>query len=342
MAFPYSSFPSGWFQIGWSGEYEAGDIRPLRYFGQDLVCYRGESSRLVVLDAHCPHLGAHLGYQYDDEVIDDAGRRRIEGDNIRCPWHGWCWSANGENVDIPYSTHRHRGKGPRSWNVREQNGQIFLWHDALAREPSWEPPVLSECSDDGYYPIYPWSIREWKNLTMQPQNVIENGADFEHLRYVHRHTGAIEVLDIGTDGHKFWSDIATTFETPKGELRGRIRPQGWGVGITAVQLSGIHDITHIMCVTPVDHTYSDAFAAVAVRRIPGEPEPNKFAHALVSAEHHQVERDILMWANAKWIERPPFAPEESSGFRLLRKWARQFYPDAPADQPEDDLTPAAI
>ena len=34
----------------------------LRYFDQELVIFRTESGAVKVLDAYCPHMGAHLGY----------------------------------------------------------------------------------------------------------------------------------------------------------------------------------------------------------------------------------------------------------------------------------------
>ncbi|MBM4687865.1 Rieske 2Fe-2S domain-containing protein [Rhodococcus hoagii] len=51
-----------------------GDVKPLHYFGQDLVAYRTEGGRLVVLNAYCEHLGAHLGH---------GGS--VAGDDIQCP-----------------------------------------------------------------------------------------------------------------------------------------------------------------------------------------------------------------------------------------------------------------
>jgi 3-ketosteroid 9alpha-monooxygenase subunit A len=75
---PYTRHPSGWFQVAWSAEIGVGDVRPLRYFDTDLVAFRGTSGRLTVLDAHCPHMGADLGY---------GGR--VEGDDIVCPFHAW-------------------------------------------------------------------------------------------------------------------------------------------------------------------------------------------------------------------------------------------------------------
>ena len=54
---------------------------------QDLVAYRGDGGELHVLDAHCPHFGAHIGH---------GGR--VVGDCVTCPYHGWEWGADGVNV----------------------------------------------------------------------------------------------------------------------------------------------------------------------------------------------------------------------------------------------------
>ncbi|OXH81003.1 Rieske (2Fe-2S) protein, partial [Burkholderia multivorans] len=70
--------PFGWFCIGYSDEVAVGDVKPLRYFGKDLVMFRGESGEIGVLDAYCPHLGAHMGH---------GGT--VEGDSLRCPFHHW-------------------------------------------------------------------------------------------------------------------------------------------------------------------------------------------------------------------------------------------------------------
>ena len=54
--------PWGWFQVLYSGDLAVGESKPLRYFDQDLVIFRTESGAVKVLDAYCPHMGAHLGY----------------------------------------------------------------------------------------------------------------------------------------------------------------------------------------------------------------------------------------------------------------------------------------
>src|SRR5687768_3549653 len=121
--FPYRTFPTGWFQVDWSGALAPGEVKPIRYFDRDLVLYRGTGGEAHIMDAHCPHLGAHLGV---------GGR--VEDDCIVCPFHNWRWDANGENVHVPYSERINKTKRARTWPVLEANGILLMWHDEAGRE----------------------------------------------------------------------------------------------------------------------------------------------------------------------------------------------------------------
>ena len=51
MKVPFTWKVTGWFMVGWSPEFPIGEVRPLRYFGEDLVAYRDEDGVLHVLEA---------------------------------------------------------------------------------------------------------------------------------------------------------------------------------------------------------------------------------------------------------------------------------------------------
>src|SRR5688572_27406062 len=89
---PYDVFPTGWYQIGYSAELAPGDVRPVRYFDKELVLFRTEGGEVSLLDAYCPHLGAHLGYGGE-----------VKGDCIACPFHDWRFTVSGELNEIPYA-----------------------------------------------------------------------------------------------------------------------------------------------------------------------------------------------------------------------------------------------
>ena len=49
--------------------------------------------------------------------------------------------------------------------------------------------------------------------------------------------------------------------------------------------------------------------------------------AMVDATIENTSRDVPIWEHKIYIERPPLVPDDGP-IRELRKWARQFYPDA--------------
>src|SRR5437016_2540548 len=87
-----------------------------------LPCARPSGGEARVMDAHCMHLGAHLGV---------GGR--VENDCLRCPFHGWKFDgANGQCVEIPYGemTHIPPKAHSRSYPTLERNHMIWAWHHA--------------------------------------------------------------------------------------------------------------------------------------------------------------------------------------------------------------------
>ena len=46
-----SVYPRGWFVVAFSSELAAGQVKSARYFGEELVIFRGEDGVAHVLDA---------------------------------------------------------------------------------------------------------------------------------------------------------------------------------------------------------------------------------------------------------------------------------------------------
>jgi 3-ketosteroid 9alpha-monooxygenase subunit A len=92
------AFPRGWFVVAESAEVGRKPCN-VHYFGQDLVLYRGESGRVVMLDAYCPHMGTHLGMSTMSATVQSD--TFLEGDSIRCPFHAWRFGPDGKCNHIP-------------------------------------------------------------------------------------------------------------------------------------------------------------------------------------------------------------------------------------------------
>ena len=131
-------YPNGWFKIAESAEVPAGAVKCVRLMGRELVLFRGAGGALGLLDAHCPHLGAHMG----------VGGAVTPDGCLQCPFHGWKFAPDGRCAEIPYST----GSVPpqaaaRAHRVMETHRIVLAWYDAEGREVTDSPlSVLSSIS----------------------------------------------------------------------------------------------------------------------------------------------------------------------------------------------------
>jgi 3-ketosteroid 9alpha-monooxygenase subunit A len=312
---PYSVHPSGWFQVAWSADLPAGGVIPRRYFGTDLVLFRDEGGRARVLDAHCPHLGAHLGY---------GGT--VVGDDIVCPFHGWRWSGDGRNTCIPYSTRPNRGQRLRSWNVHEQDDVILVWHDPHGREPWWEPPTLAEIvadfTRDDCYPVQGTS-RLWHDVRVRPQMVVENIVDAAHFQYVHSMPTMPTILEHHTKGPHFI--VEHSFGGDRGAS---VRIHTSGLGLMVGVFFSEAGLTHVelQASTPIEHDRSDLRDSVWLRRDAASPaDPSARQRAALDRQLAQLGNDVRIWENMAYRQRAPLTPEESKPYLALRQWAEQFY-----------------
>src|SRR5262245_66043419 len=118
--FPSLSFPNGWFRVAFSNELRPGGVIPLRYFARDFVLFRTADGTPHLLDAYCPHLGAHLG----------VGGRVVDG-TLQCPFHGWRFDGgSGRCVEVPYDDVDYIPKtaSARVYPTIERNHMIWAWH----------------------------------------------------------------------------------------------------------------------------------------------------------------------------------------------------------------------
>ena len=128
--FPYyTAFPFAWYFAAYSDDLAPGDVRAVHWLARDLVIWRGLDGAAHVMDAYCPHMGAHLGY---------GGR--VEGCNLVCPYHWWEYDGDGHNVRIPYAEQPNRKARVRAYPTIDRNGLIMFWYHPTDEPPLWEIP----------------------------------------------------------------------------------------------------------------------------------------------------------------------------------------------------------
>ena len=142
--FPYyTSFPYSWYFACYADDLPAGAVKPLRYLARDLVVWRGDDGAAHVMDAYCPHLGAHLGY---------GGR--VEGCEIVCPYHWFQYDGEGNNTKIPYSDRVNKRAKVHTYPTVDRNGLVMFWYHPTGEPPRWELPEVPEYGDDALRAVH--------------------------------------------------------------------------------------------------------------------------------------------------------------------------------------------
>jgi nitrite reductase/ring-hydroxylating ferredoxin subunit len=312
--FPYyTAFPFAWYRACHAEDLPRGGVLPVRCLNRDLVVWRGEDGAPHVMDAYCPHLGAHLGY---------GGR--VEGCELVCPFHWWRFGADGCNTAIPYDGTRHPNARIPAYPCVERAGLVLFWYHPLGAAPLWEIPELDAHGAPGWTATHRalWKVRcPW-------QEMAENGPDFIHLRSVH---GAVDVPELEAyelDGYVARLRSRVNFATPRGPQAGRIDTDSWGPGFSLARFSGILDACFVSAMTPIDFEWTEVSFNYTFRRGDGPDgeRAERVGRALIADLERQEAEDIVIFDHKVYLPAPRLSRADGPIARF-RRWATQFYID---------------
>lgn len=312
--YPFSANPVGWYVVATSDELAPRAVLPRSYFGTELVLYRGDDGSARVLDAFCPHLGAHLGH---------GGR--VEGNGIRCPFHGWCFDGSGACNDVPYARKVPPLARLDPWPVCERNGFVFVWHHPLGEDPWWDVPTIREIDDPAWTPL---DRRRW-TIRTNIHEMVENAFDSAHFRYLHGlHTIPEPLLELS--GPLFRMVNETVMDTPFGAaMEGVLDIHSYGFGCGTARFTGLIETLLLTTITPIDDERVDARFSFTVRKLADDDATAVVGKGFVDELSRRVDQDIPVWEHKTFFERPVLCDGDGP-IGAFRRWARQFYPeDAP-------------
>ena len=294
----------------------------IRFFGNDMVLYRGDSGRVVMLNAYCPHMGTHLGRNTTSFVVRDGCH--VEGDSIRCPYHAWRFGPDGICNEIPYFETIPLTAKVRSWQVVEAQGAIYVWHDPEGLGPEYDPPAIPEWDDPTWVR---WKITDLGTMKTHSVEFLDNMADFAHLGPIHGHPSIRFENEIR--GHMVWQrnsvypknaspDVpfmtTNTHYVGPGLLTSRSKDtKGGGM---------IERIAH----TPEDDGVSHIWHAIMIKSPHGVPTSEEAEQLSSMAESFKAGfvQDFEIWQNKEPCLQPKQLPTDGN-FLKVRQWYRQFY-----------------
>jgi 5,5'-dehydrodivanillate O-demethylase oxygenase subunit len=156
-----------WQPVYCSYELSVCQALPIRIMGEDFTLYRGDSGTPYLVGPRCAHRGTQLSVG------------SVEGECIRCFYHGWKYAGSGQCVEQPAEGQMFAEKVRiPGYPVKEYIGLIFAYLGAgppppLPRYPLLENPDIS---------LDVAALRRICNYF----NNIDNSLDNAHVRFVHR------------------------------------------------------------------------------------------------------------------------------------------------------------
>ncbi len=141
--------------------------------GQTVVLYRNAEGELVALDDRCIHRGASLSLGW------------VDGNCLRCPYHGWKYDAEGRCVEIPANQSDMaipKRARVNPYPVVDRHGFVWLWMGTATADASLLPMLPFDPSGwHGSQDEFCWNAHY--------SRVIENNVDVSHPPFLHRKLG---------------------------------------------------------------------------------------------------------------------------------------------------------
>lgn len=156
-----------WHPVLRASDMRPGAVKPIEILGEKFTLYRGHGGDFHLCTFRCPHRGAQLSLGW------------IEGNDIRCRYHGWRFDGAGQCIEQPNveQSNAARVKMP-VYPTREYLGLVFAYlgdgePPPFQRYPDLDRPgvVITDATE-----IIPCSF--WNRL--------DN--DINHIPWVHRAT----------------------------------------------------------------------------------------------------------------------------------------------------------
>lgn len=159
----------------WQPVYRVQDLAngravPIRIMSEDFTLYRGENGSPHVVAFRCAHRGTQLSTGW------------VEGDSIRCRYHGWKYDGSGQCVEQPGEDEAFASKVRiNNYPVQEYLGLIFAYlgegePPPMRRHPVFERPGVFEINTPEIWPCNYF-------------NRLDNACDAAHVAFTHLESG---------------------------------------------------------------------------------------------------------------------------------------------------------
>jgi vanillate O-demethylase monooxygenase subunit len=160
-----------WYVAAWDHELIDGKLLHRMLLNEHVLLYRGESGKAYAMNDRCPHRGALLS------------QGRLEGDAVRCMYHGMKYEGSGKCVQIPGQDMIPPKMRVRTYPVHESGHLVWLWMGDPAKADVSKILELPYMTDPKWKGL-PGYLHYDANYLL----IVDNLSDFAHLAFVHTKT----------------------------------------------------------------------------------------------------------------------------------------------------------
>jgi 5,5'-dehydrodivanillate O-demethylase len=156
-----------WQPVYHSDDLPPGRAKPIKIMNVDYALFRGEDGKPYLVDAQCPHRGLQLALG------------QVEGNRIRCFYHGWTFDGSGRCVAQPAEPRTFADKVRiHGYPCQDYLGMVFAYLG------DGEPPPLPRYENfENFEGILE---RDSYERGCNYFNNAENSVDLVHSGFVHR------------------------------------------------------------------------------------------------------------------------------------------------------------
>ncbi|AOJ06192.1 aromatic ring-hydroxylating oxygenase subunit alpha [Burkholderia mayonis] len=218
--------PDHWYPLAWSNEVKRGKALGVHFAGDPIVLVRTRSGTIFALEDRCAHrqVPLHAGV--------------VEGESIRCGYHGWTYDCSGHCVDVPYLGRERLPNGVRAYPCREAHGLIFVFPGDAALAEARPLPALASVADKAYK-----TRRFGREVKCHYSFMHENLMDMNHQFLHRRRMGQMRARSLGRSRGEDWVEVKYTFARMAGK-----QPVGEALVFGASKQHGDQDDKDVMTV----------------------------------------------------------------------------------------------
>ena len=194
------SHPDHWYPLAWSRDLKPGGVLASTYAGEPIVLIRPKEGAVYALEDRCAHRQVPLSMG------------KIEGQSIRCAYHGWAYGRSGKCIDVPYLGKDKLPNGVRTYPCRERSGLILVFPGDPALADGVPLPSFAAADDDAYK-----TRRFGRVVGCHYSFMHENLMDMNHQFMHSKQMGQVRPRFLGQDRGKDWIEARYTFARTGGK-----------------------------------------------------------------------------------------------------------------------------